>query len=88
MVLSLAGRGGEVTPRQMVAMRLPRRTIGQLKMLAQRYGSQANAVIELVDERFGCAVCGNVDMDTLVWNEDTDLVTCAKCGATYNPLEG
>ena len=88
MVLSLAGRGGEVTPRQMVAMRLPRRTIGQLKMLAQRYGSQANAVIELVDERFGCPVCGNVDMDTVVWNEDDDTVTCGRCGHTYDPLEG
>ena len=88
MVLSLAGRGGEVTPRQMVAMRLPRRTIGQLKMLAQRYGSQANAVVELVDAAFGCPQCGNRDMDWLPIDEETDLVTCAKCGATYNPLEG
>ena len=73
--------------RKMVAMRLPRRTIDRLKWLA-RSSSQSDVVAELVDERFGCAVCGNVDMDTLVWNEDTDLVTCAKCGATYNPLEG
>jgi len=74
--------------RKMVAMRLPRRTIGQLKMLAQRYGSQANAVIELVDERFACPKCGNRDMDWLPIDEETDLVTCGRCGHTYDPMEG
>jgi transcription elongation factor Elf1 len=69
-------------------MRLPSHTAQRLKLLARRYGSQANAVVELVDAKFACPICGNRDMDTLVWNEDTDLVTCAKCGATYNPLEG
>ena len=44
--------------------------------------------MRLVDERFGCAVCGNVDMDTLVWNEDDDTVTCGRCGHTYDPLGG
>jgi len=57
-------------------------------MLAQRYGSQANAVIELVDERFGCPVCGNRDMDWLPIDEETDLVTCGRCGHTYDPMEG
>ncbi len=73
--------------RKMVAMRLPRRTIDRLKWLA-RSSSQSNVVAELVDERFGCAVCGNVDMDTLVWNEDDDTVTCGRCGHTYDPMEG
>ena len=74
--------------RKMVAMRLPRRIIGQLKMLARRYGSQANAVIELVDERFACPKCGNRDMDWLPIDEETDLVTCGRCGHTYDPMEG
>jgi len=74
--------------RKLVSMRLPSHTAQRLKLLARRYGSQANAVVELVDAKFACPICGNRDMDTLVWNEDTDLVTCAKCGATYNPLEG
>ena len=70
--------------RKMVAMRLPRRTIDRLKWLA-RSSSQSDVVAELVDERFGCPVCGNVAMDTLVWNEETDLVTCGRCGHTYEP---
>ncbi len=74
--------------RKLVSMRLPSHTARRLKRMARHYGSQANAVIELVDERFGCPVCGNVDMDTLVWNEDTDLVTCGRCGHTYDPMEG
>ena len=74
--------------RKLVSMYLHKGTIDRLKVLARRYGSQSNSVIELVDAKFACPVCGNRDMDTLVWNEDTDLVTCAKCGATYNPLEG
>lgn len=73
--------------RKMVAMRLPRRTIDRLKWLA-RSSSQSNVVAELVDERFGCAVCGNRDMDWLPIDEETELVTCGKCGHTYDPMEG
>ena len=70
--------------RKMVAMRLPRRTIDRLKWLA-RSSSQSNVVVELVDAAYACPVCGNVAMDTLVWNEETDLVTCELCDHTYEP---
>lgn len=74
--------------RKLVSMRLPSHTAQRLKLLARRYGSQANAVIELVDEAFACPQCGNRDMDTLPWNEDEDTVTCGRCGHTYDPMEG
>ena len=32
-----------------------------------------------------CPGCGNRDADTLVWQED-DEVVCAKCGTRYRPL--
>lgn len=77
--------------RKMVAMRLPRRTIDRLKVMARHTGGQANAVIELVDEAFACPVCGNRDMDWLPWDEDengdAETVTCGRCGHTYDPLE-
>ncbi len=53
-----------------------------------RASSQSDVVAELVDERFGCPVCGNVDMDTLVWNEETDLVTCGRCVHRLQPDGG
>jgi len=56
--------------------------------MARHYGSQANAVIELVDEAFACPKCGNRDMDWLPIDEETDLVTCGRCGHTYDPMEG
>lgn len=74
--------------RKAVSLRIPRETIGKLKILARRYGSQANAVVELVDERFACPVCGNRDMDLLPIDEETDTVTCTKCGHIYDPLGG
>lgn len=73
--------------RRLVSMRLPSHTARRLKRMARHYGSQANAVIELVDEAFACPVCGERDMDNLPIDEETELVTCAKCGATYNPME-
>ena len=73
--------------RRLVSMRLPQRTIAQLKALAKAHGSQSNTVIELVDAAFGCPMCGNRDMEWLPWNEETDTVTCGKCGHTYNPSE-
>ena len=74
--------------RKLVSMRLPSHTAQRLKLLAHRYGSQANAVIELVDEAFACPKCGNRDMDWLPIDEETDLVTCGRCGHTYDPMEG
>ena len=74
--------------RKLVSMRLPSHTAARLKQLAHRYGSQANAVIELVDEAFACPKCGNRDMDWLPIDEETELVTCGKCGHTYDPMEG
>ncbi len=74
--------------RKAVSLRLPRRTIGQLKILARYYGSQSNTVIELVDDAFGCPICGERDMDQLVWDEQIETVTCGRCGHRYNPLEG
>ena len=74
--------------RRLVSMRLPSHTARRLKRMARRYGSQANAVIELVDERFACPKCGNRDMDWLPIDEETDLVTCGRCGHTYDPMEG
>lgn len=74
--------------RRLVSMRLPDHTRRRLKQLAHRYGSQANAVVELVDAKFACPVCGNRDMDLLPIDEETDTVTCAKCGHTYDPLGG
>jgi transcription elongation factor Elf1 len=71
----------------MVAMRLPERTIARLKALAEKHGSQSDAVIELVDAAFGCPKCGNREMDNLPWNEEFDTVTCGKCGHTYDPSE-
>ena len=68
-------------------MRLPERTIERLKTLASNQRSQSDAVIELVDAAFGCPNCGNRDMDLLPWNEETDTVTCGKCGHTYDPSE-
>jgi len=32
-----------------------------------------------------CPGCGNRDADTLVWQDD-DEVVCAKCGTRYRPL--
>jgi len=69
----------------MVAMRLPERTIARLKALARSRRSQSDAVIELVDAAFECPKCGNRDMDWLPWDEETDMVTCGKCGHTYDP---
>ena len=74
--------------RKLVSMYLHERTIKRLKSLARHYGSQSNTVIELVDAAFACPKCGNREMDWLPIDEETELVTCAKCGATYNPLEG
>ena len=74
--------------RRLVSMRLPSHTAQRLKRMARRYGSQANAVIELVDEAFACPVCGERDMDNLPIDEETEMVTCAKCGHTYDPMEG
>ena len=74
--------------RKLVSMRLPSHTAARLKLLARRYGSQANAVVELVDAKFACPVCGNRDMDWLPIDEETDLVTCGRCGHTYDPMEG
>ena len=68
-------------------MRLPERTIERLKALAQSRRSQSDAVVELVDAAFGCPSCGNRDMDWLPIDEETDTVTCGKCGHTYNPSE-
>ena len=73
--------------RRLVSMRLPSHTARRLKRMARHYGSQSNAVIELVDAAFGCPSCGNRDMDYLPIDDETELVTCAKCGATYNPGE-
>lgn len=74
--------------RKMVAMRLPSHTARRLKRMARRYGSQSNAVVELVDAAFACPICGERDMDMLVWNEEDDTVTCGRCGHTYDPMEG
>ena len=68
-------------------MRLPERTISRLKALAEKHGSQSDAVVELVDAAFGCPVCGNRDMDWLPIDEETEMVTCGRCGMTYNPSE-
>lgn len=38
-----------------------------------------------------CPLCGNDDMDTLVWDNPehgTEFVTCLTCGTRYNPLTG
>lgn len=38
-----------------------------------------------------CPICGNDDMDTLVWDDPdlgTELVTCLICGIRYSPLTG
>lgn len=72
--------------RTMVSMRLPADTIARLKRMARRYGSQSNTVVELVDAKFACPTCGERDMDSLVWNDDGETVTCASCGETYDPL--
>lgn len=74
--------------RKLVSMWLHKETIDRLKVMARHTGSQANAVIELVDEAFACPVCGNRDMDYLPIDEETDLVTCGCCGHTYDPMEG
>ena len=74
--------------RKLVSMRLPAHTTRRLKRMARHYGSQANAVIELVDEAFACPKCGNRDMDYLTIDDETELVTCGRCGHTYDPLEG
>jgi transcription elongation factor Elf1 len=73
--------------RRMVSMRLPERTIAGLRLLARRHGSQSDAVVELVDDAFGCPTCGNRDMDWLPFDEDGETVTCGKCGRTYDPSE-
>ena len=73
--------------RRMVSMRLPERTIARLRTLARTQRSQSDAVVELVDAAFGCPMCGNRDMDQLPWHEETDTVTCGKCGHTYDPSE-
>jgi uncharacterized Zn finger protein len=39
----------------------------------------------LVEVGQECPKCGEDDMDSLVWNEDLDTVTCAKCGTVYTP---
>ena len=74
--------------RRLVSMRLPSHTARRLKRMARHYGSQANAVIELVDEAFACPKCGNRDMDYLTIDDETELVTCGRCGHTYDPMEG
>lgn len=78
--------------RRLVSMRLPGYTARRLQRMARHYGSQSNAVIELVDAAFGCPSCGNRDMDWLPWDEDengdAETVTCGKCGTTYTPGEG
>ena len=39
----------------------------------------------LVDESCACPSCRNRDVDTLVWDEDGEVVTCQKCGSKYQP---
>ena len=41
---------------------------------------------DLVDEAFGCPVCGNCIMDKLVWSSDYEHITCS-CGITYTLKE-
>ena len=55
--------------------------------LAHHYGSQSNTVIELVDAAFACPKCGNREMDWLPIDLDTEMVTCGRCGMTYDPSE-
>ena len=74
--------------RRLVSMRLPSHTAARLKLLARRYGSQSNTVVELVDAAFACPKCGNRDMDYLTIDDETELVTCGRCGHTYDPMEG
>ena len=74
--------------RRLVSMRLPSHTARRLKLLARRYGSQSNTVVELVDAAFACPKCGNRDMDYLTIDDETELVTCGRCGHTYDPMEG
>ena len=62
--------------RRLVSMRLPSHTARRLKLLARRYGSQSNTVVELVDAAFACPKCGNRDMDYLTIDDETELVTC------------
>lgn len=40
-----------------------------------------------VSSEAGCPCCGNVDVDTLVWDEDMTVVTCYVCEAVYDPSE-
>ena len=40
---------------------------------------------ELVEEAAACPECGNRITDELVWDEESGIVTCAKCGGWYDP---
>jgi hypothetical protein len=42
---------------------------------------------ELVTEDSGCPKCGERRMDWLEWDAAVEIVTCATCGARYDPME-
>jgi len=46
-----------------------------------------HASFDMVDEAFGCPLCGNCVMDKLIWSSDYEHITCAACGITYTPRE-
>lgn len=34
---------------------------------------------------YGCPSCGEREMDSLVWDEDGETITCSSCGVGYEP---
>ena len=42
---------------------------------------------EVVTQDNACPGCSENRVDWLVWDEDGTVVTCATCGASYDPNE-
>ena len=42
---------------------------------------------EVVTQDNACPGCGENRLDWLAWDEDGTVVTCATCGASYDPSE-
>ena len=42
---------------------------------------------ETVSPDNACPGCGENRLDWLAWDEDGTVVTCATCGASYDPSE-